>query len=381
MRKTKTLVILSLVTVAVVLAAVFSRQQSDEVSREGQLLFPKFIESINDVSEIEGVSGTERFTLSREGSRWVVRERSDYPALLDDVHQLLVGAAQLKRLEQKTSNPELHAKLGLESETATSLRLTIKQTDGATLADVLVGNTRSGRSDPSRSEYYVRLPDDDEAWLVQGKLPPHRTATDWLDKELLTLGNERVREARIVHPDGEEVVVHRDSSSTNDYELMGLPDSAQIESAYAVNRIANALTNVSLDDVKLASDLSFGEGLSAELITFDGLRVNMETTQDGDVTYARFSADFDAARVVAEEEPRSESTDLSNAAPEATVGESSGPSAEQEAEKLNSRWETWAYALPDFVVRDLNRRNTDLTKQDEDSAQVEEEGSQNPPES
>lgn len=374
MRKTRTLVILSLITAAVVLAAVFSRQQSNAVSGEGELLFPDFMQAINDTAEIEGVSGTARFTLAREDDRWVVKEKSDYPANLDDVHQLLVGAAQLRRLEQKTSNPDLYAKLGLEGEAVegtTSLKLTVKQTDGDALAELLIGNMRPGKSDPSLSEYYVRVPDDDEAWLVQGKLPPHRTANDWLDKELLTLDQKRVREARIIHPDGEEVIVRRDSPSTNDYELTGIPEGAEIESTYAVNRIATALTSVSLNDVKPASELSFSKetGLSAELTTFDGLHVNIETAQEDDITYARFRANFDAALAVADEEPKPESTDQSDSVPETTEQAPKTETAEQEARALNARWENWAYALPDYLWTDLEQTNTDLIKQDEDSAQ------------
>lgn len=384
MRKIRTLVILSLVTVAVVLAAFFSRQQSNEVSREGQLLFPDFIEAINDASEIEGVSGTKHFTLAREeGNRWVVREKSGYPAPLDDVHQLLVGAAQLRRLEPKTSNPDLYAKLGLEGEAVegtTSLKLTVRQTNGDALAELLIGNTRPGKSDPSLSEYYVRVPDDDQAWLVEGKLPPHRTANDWLDKELLTLDQRRVREAHIIHPDGEEVIVRRDSPSTNDYELTGIPDSAEIESTYAVNRIATALTDVSLNDVKPASELSFSKrtGLSAELTTFDGLRVTIETTQEDDVTYARFSANFDASLVVTDEEPKSESADQSETIPEVTGQAPNTEATEQEARALNARWQSWAYALPEYLMTDLEQTNADLIKQGEDRAQFGGEGSEYP---
>ena len=385
MRKISTLVILSLVTVAAVLAAAFSRQQADEVSREGQLVFPDFIEAINDVSEIAGVSGTERFTLTREGHRWVIKEKSNYPATPDDIHQLLVGAAQLKRIEPKTSNPDLYAKLGLEDEAAegtTSLKLTVRQTSGDALAELLIGNSRPGKSDPSLSEYYVRVPDDDEAWLVQGRLPPHRTANDWLDKELLTLDRQRVRETRIIHPDGEEVIVRRNSPSMNDYELTGLPEGAEVESTYAVNRIATALTDVSLNDVKPASELSFsdGTGLSAELATFDGLRVNIETTQKDDVTYARFSANFDSSSVVTDEEPKPESAGQSETTAEATEQAPKTEAAEQEAQALNARWENWAYALPDYLVTDLEKTNTDLIKQEEDSAQLEGEGSEKPAE-
>ena len=137
--------------------------------------------------------------------------------------------------------------------------------------------------------------------------------------------------------------------------------------------------------MKPASELSFSEGtgLFAGLTTFDGLNVNIETTREDDVTYARFTANFDAALVVADEEPKSESADESGASPEVTeqaptTETAKRDTAEQEARALSARWQNWAYALPDYIVTDLEKTNTDLIKQDDDSAQLEGEGSAEP---
>jgi hypothetical protein len=172
MRNGKTLVILGLVTLAVVLAAIFTRQESTAIPRQGERLFPQLMANINNTTEVVGVSKNETFTLTRRDGHWVVKEKSDYPADANKVRQLIVGTAQFQRVEPKTRNPELYEKLGVEGinkEEAKSVKISLKNTSGVALAEFLLGERRWSRGDPSLSEYYVRLPDDPQAWLVEGK--------------------------------------------------------------------------------------------------------------------------------------------------------------------------------------------------------------------
>ena len=126
MRNGKTLVILGLVTLAVVLATIFTRQESTAIPRQGERLFPQLMANINDTTEVVGVSKNETFTLTRRDGHWVVKEKSDYPADANKVRQLIVGMAQFRRVEPKTRNPELYEKLGVEGinkEAAKSVKI------------------------------------------------------------------------------------------------------------------------------------------------------------------------------------------------------------------------------------------------------------------
>ncbi|MFQ5995225.1 MAG: DUF4340 domain-containing protein [Acidiferrobacterales bacterium] len=366
MRNAKTLLILAAITVMVVVAAIVSRQESTAIPRQGESLFPKLMADINDTVEVVGASKGNTFTLTRRDGRWVVKERSDYPADADRVQELLVGTAQLRRVEPKTRKPDLYAKLGVEDidhEKSTSVKIALKNAAGATLAELIVGQSRWSKGDPSQREYYVRLPQDPQAWLVEGQIPEEKSPSKWLDDEVLGLDSARVREVSVTHADGHTVVVRRSDPKEDDFELVGLPKGAEVESVYKINSIGNTLTNLTLDDVKPAAAVSFEKrsGLSVVLKTFDGLAVTMQTTKDDDRTLARFSAAFDPPLM------HKKVSDKPQAKTEASSSNNEGKlktadAVKQEIKKLNNRWEGWAYIVPKYRVDDLAKRKSELIK-------------------
>lgn len=378
MRKARTFIVLALVTAAAVAAVVMMRQESSAISRDPEPMFPDLMDRINETAEVSGVSGSERFTLTRIDNRWVVKEKSGYPAAEKEVRQFLLGAAELKRLEPKTKNPDLYEKLGLEepsADDAKSVRFSVKDDQGDMLANLVVGNRRPEKADSALSQIYVRAPDDPQAWLVGGSLPDHRSSLDWLEKEILSLDEGRIRAVRVVHPDGEELVVEKNDAGNSDYELKDLPEGASVDGTHAVNSVATAFTDLSLEDVKPASDLNFGDnaGLTVEIETFDGLRVNMETAEDAGQTYGRFTAVFDAALMSTDDASNVEATqDASeDQATEDGPASAKGPTPEEvegEAQSLTERWEGWAYVLPQYRLDSFSKKKADLIKTADEQA-------------
>jgi len=367
MRNGKTLVILGLVTLAVVLAAIFTRQESTAIPRQGERLFPQLMANINDTTEVVGVSKNETFTLTRRDGHWVVKEKSDYPADANKVRQLIVGTAQFRRVEPKTRNPELYEKLsveGINKEAAKSVKISLKNTSGAALAEFLLGERRWSRGDPSLSEYYVRLPDDPQAWLVEGKIPDDKSPTNWLDDEILELDSARVREVRVTHPDGDKVTVRHSKPSANDYQLLGLPEGAEVEFNYAVNSIGNTLTSLTLDNVKPAPEVRFknGTGLSVELETFDGLRVQMQTMKDGEDNLAWFSAMFDSSLIHEDERANKETTESADKDAKKKSRLKAPDDVKKEAATLNARWKDWVYVVPQYRIDSLGKKKSELIK-------------------
>ncbi len=203
----------------------------------------------------------------------------------------------------------------------------------------------------------MRIAGDPQSWLAEGKMPDEKSALKWLDQRLLDLNPDRVREVHVTHPDGQKVVVRRKDPSVADYELVGLPKGAEIESAYEVNSIGNTLTNLTLDDVKPALAVSFdGKGpLTVELSTFDGLRVNMQAIKDGDQDLARFSAKFDSFLVEQSKTDTSEKPDKSSSLKQTEA-------VKQEVDELNKRWKEWVYVIPRYRIDSLAKKKSDLLK-------------------
>lgn len=364
----KTILVLAAVTVVVALAAIFSKQDSSAIPGQGEPLFPELMAQINDARQVSGISGDGSFTIKRRDDGWVVEEKSDYPADADKVHRLLLGTAQLKRIEPKTRKPELYAQLGVEdvdADGSESLKFTLKNAGGDALADFILGTRRPATGNPNLSEYFVRVPGNPQTWLVEGKLPDDKNPINWVDREILELDSKRVRAVRVTHANGDKIIVRRPGPSADDFELVGLPKGAQIKDVYAVNGIGNGLTNLSLDDVKPASAVRQDKkkaAMSVEITTFDGLRVTMHTRKNGKENLAWFSAAFDPALVnedtkVAKTETGSEAQDADE-----QTGLKAADAVKQEAETLNTRWKGWVYVVPQYRVDSVAKKKSDLIK-------------------
>jgi hypothetical protein len=362
MRKLRTLIVLGLITLlAVLLAVLTARQESDGIAGSGERLFPKLLAQVNDVARIQGAGQGGPVTLVRTDLGWQVQEKGGYAAATAEVRALLLGLAQLKRLEPKTRNPERYAALGLEEVTtkdARSVQLVLQDSGGQSLASVLLGNRRPAKGASDASEIFVRLPEDPQAWLVEGRLPSNQSAKDWLDKEVLKLDQGRIRSLKLNHGDGQSVFVHKSERSAGDFQLADIPKGREVQSAYSVNSIATVFTDLTLEDVKPQSQIKFESSppLKAELASFDGLRIVMETSKEGEQTYARFQARF---------APAAEAT---SEAPARTEGKSA-EEVKKESETLNARWKGWAYVLPEYRLSSLSQKQADLLKPvDQDKA-------------
>lgn len=364
----KTILVLAAVTVVVALAAIFSKQDSSAIPGQGEPLFPELMAQINDARQVWGISSDGSFTIKRRDNGWVVEEKSNYAADADKVHRLLLGTAQLTRIEPKTRKPELYAQLGVEdvdADGSQSLKFTLKNAGGDALADFILGTRRPATGNPNLSEYFVRVPGNPQTWLVEGKLPDDKNPINWIDREILELDSKRVRAVRVTHANGDKIIVRRPDPSADDFELVGLPKGAQIKDIYAVNGIGNGLTNLSLDDVKPASAVRQDKkkaAMSVEITTFDGLRVTMHTRKNGKENLAWFSAAFDPALVYKDAKPEKTETGSEAQDADEQTGLKAADVVKQEAETLNTRWQGWVYVVPQYRVDSVAKKKSDLIK-------------------
>ena len=185
MRGARGVLVLGIVTLVAVGAVLFVERGPGTTEPDGEIVFPALLEQVNSVARVRVTGSEGTFTLARDGDAWVVEEKERYPADPDRVHKLLLGAAGMKRLEPKTSNPERYPKLWLEDpsgEDARSAGLALENASGAVLASWVLGDRRPSKSDAGRTELYIRVADDPQAWLVEGSVPGGDKIIDWLDR-------------------------------------------------------------------------------------------------------------------------------------------------------------------------------------------------------
>ncbi|TFH46519.1 MAG: DUF4340 domain-containing protein [Lysobacterales bacterium] len=358
--RSKALTILIVLTVAIAVAAVMARKDKGEVVGTGEALFPALLNNINDITTVVGIGGGETFTLVRQGDRWVVSEKHGYPADPEKARQLILGTARLQRIEAKTSNPDLYTKIGLDDINAkggNAVQYSFKNAAGNTLAEIIIGNSRLGRSDPQLSEYFIREPAMAQTWLVQGKLPEANGAIEWLDSRLLNIDRERVRQVTVRHPDGAVVTVSKKKPSQRGFDLHDVPEGVELESEFMLSDLGRSLATLDIADVMPVSDANVpDDGLDVEMTTFDGLRVSLRSVKDGDRTLARIQASFDGSLQSPEFLPggaqaEGESTNLLGT-----------EAVREEAVRLNGNWQGWIYVLPDYRAKYMSVRKEDIFK-------------------
>jgi hypothetical protein len=375
MRGARSILILAAVTAIVVGAVVSVDRESSTAARSGEIVFPGLLDQVNSVVRVRVTGNEGKFTLTRDRDTWVVEEKERYAADPDRVHKLLLGAAGMKRVEPKTSNPELYPKLRLEdpsSKDAKSVRFVLENASDAELANWVLGDRRPSKSDASRTELYIRVADDPLAWLVEGSVPGGQKIIDWLDRPVARIDRERLRAVEVVHADGTVIAVNKSLPADADFALRDIPADREADSQYRINDIGRFLEDLRFEDVAPSSSLDFAGSLDKQVqaTTFDGLRVHLETVMRDGEAWAQLRAEFDEGLVEKSEDAAEASKDEAGAAPGDTPGSlRSADEVRAEAERLNARWKGWAYELPSFKRDYIAKRIDELTRAIEETAE------------
>ena len=379
MRGARTVPILAVATLIAVGAVLFVERESDTVESADEVVFPVLLGQVNSVIRVRVTGDEGVFTLARDDDTWVVEERERYPADPDRVHRLLLGAAGMKRVEPKTSNPELYPKLWLEDPSgkdAKSVRFVLEDVSGTELANWVLGDRRPSKADASRTELYIRVAGDPSAWLVEGSVPGGRKIIDWLDRAVTRIDRERLRAVEVVHADGAIVAVNKPAPADDDFVLRDMPVDREVDSQYRINDIGRLLEDLRFEDVAPSSVLDFAGSLDkrVQVSTFDGLRIHLDTVMhDGDA-WVQLRAEVDEELV--------EAAGDDSAAPDDEAGAGSKDDdppgmlrpledVRVEVGRLNARWKGWAYELPSFKRDYIAKRMDELTRAIEETVEGE----------
>jgi hypothetical protein len=361
---------LMILTVAVVVGALWAWQGlgSADLPERGRLFVPTFAEQINDATSIALITADGSFSLRRDDGDWVITEWGGYPADYAQVKQTLMGLADLEIIESKTAKASNHGQMGLEqpgSPGGTSLGLTITGSGDASLANIVLGNPRSGH----QQQHYARRAGEDQTWLVSGDLEPPRELSGWVDKELLRLAAASLNRVVITHPDGEVVEIRK--SADGDWTLADVPQDRTVKEYAGLSSLAGALAYLDMESVVPAAEQAERD-LEWTLTRFerpDGLVLDVSTAEDGDERWARFEvSQIDAAEPTADEEAA------------AAAGAAVGQAVAEEVDELRGRLSGWTYRLSSWKADSLRKHLEDYLEELPDEIEEPPEEIEEPPE-
>jgi Domain of unknown function (DUF4340) len=266
------------VLVAAAIYAIASQPSLTTFPRDRERAFPGLAAKLNDVDKIALVSNKAKFTIVKSDKGWGIAEKSGYPVAFDKVKSALVGLAELKLLESKTSDSARYPRLELEnpdSVEAKSKRVELRAGDQV-LAAGIIGKRNPNLFGEGGGGTYLRRGDNPQAWLAEGEITLGAAPNDWLIRDIVNVLEEDVRHAVIRQPDGAELVIHRAERKQKDLKVDNVPGDRKLKQSDA-NGLAGGLWRLTFEDVKPAAEVPFaGKFNSATYDTFDGLRIHVE---------------------------------------------------------------------------------------------------------
>lgn len=374
----RNLVFIAVTVVAVVAAVAISQQRAPQTRKATPLLFPDLAAKVNEVNELQIRDGVSELTARRVSGAWRVVEGDDYPALIDKVKQTVVGAADLRVVAEKTQNPDLHKRLGVEdpeSKGAESHLLTLKS-DGEELASFIMGKARRSQSPSHSPGFYARLPGQPQALLVEGSLEISADVAEWIKRDIVDIEGVEVSDIRISHREGPEVILKR-ATPEDDLALQNIPAGKEQESEYAIVRLAGLMANIYVNGVKRADRFaSVAPDANIEVKTFDGLLATAQVYGEDGKTYAQFSfaaaPEAAVAEAVEADDSGTEASDEGAEAGETEAGEESIEVGDEDAEEamtpaekaqaLNALTAGWAYQLSESKAELFTKPQSELVR-------------------
>ena len=339
--------------IALVLAgvAILGQPRFETSDPEKTPVFPNLVTDVERLKTVVIRHAGETHSFDWDGKTWTARDQFNYLASREKLTGLIVFLARMTKIEGKTKVPARYARLEVEDPTAKAGRgrqVTLIDSAGKEIANVIVGKRHYNMGSQS-SNSYIRLPGDPQVWLASGEMTPDMALMDWLERGLTDMNPAMVRRVTVTHPNGEKIVVGRESPESPTLVVENLPKAQQEATATVAEEYARILTAMSLEDVAPSADKPFpkdktitaviegltGATFTVELAEIDGqewikLKAALPPgggSKAGDSGMIDLSTDW--GKIVAD---------------------------------VNARAEGWVFRVPEFQTAPLKYRLADLAK-------------------
>jgi hypothetical protein len=387
--------------IAIVIAVVVghsNQPRSESAGEDSPYLVPALRDHVNDVDKVI-VTGAENkpvATLTRGANGWSIAEKGGFAADTGKLREFLLKLADAKLIEQKTSNKDKYATLGVEDVDGKDAKSVEVELGGlGQPVKLIVGNTNA------HGGTFVRRAGETQSWLASASLAVDKKAENWLRKDLVDVPAARIAAVDITHADGKTVHVAKQAEGDTNFKPADVPKGREPGSEYTINGLASTLGALRFDDVVAAKDAMPGDKpLKAHYVAFDGLIVDVVGWEKDGKDYAQFTASADhdranqniaaqqakakadyEAQVAAQKGAPAEGSKSDDAKADASAAAPPKPAAvadpakdreqklaalDKEVADLNARFKDWTYVLPPYKYANINKSLDDLLKAPDD---------------
>src|SRR5688572_12913675 len=287
---------LALLTAVLIGAAIYvsTARRTDRPAGIGGLLYPALEASLDEVTSIRilGPGETTAVTLERAGNGWRVAERAGYPADASRVRTLLLGLAQARTIEEKTTLAANYPSLGVEDLASPGATGTGVELAGpAEPVSLIVGKSPGARAS------YIRRKGEAASWQIGTALTVERDPAKWLATELLDIGADRIQSAEFTMDGKRRWTVAKASRADQSFSINGKSASGSASNPdSSTDRVGTALAGLRLDDARPAAESAKEKpAATATYRTFDGLVLAIDGYVEADKRYVRVRPSVDEA--------------------------------------------------------------------------------------
>ena len=251
------------ILVLTVLALQMRAEDSDELASR-DLLSADQMQQLAALERITLAQGESQVELIRIDGNWGVLSHAGFPVQRERLAALLHALRGARVIEEKTSNPDYHARLGLDTEVDDSEPLQITLHAAGADFGVIYGN-------PVGNGQLVRFVDNDQVLLINRPLGMSVNSTDWLARRVVELPMPLVASARWTHADGEVLELAKQAEGDYNLQLVGLSEQEQGGNERWINSMVLALANLTVQNVVLREELTLPEAmLKMQISTWAG---------------------------------------------------------------------------------------------------------------
>jgi len=307
------------------------------------------------------ISKDEKTEITRaQGGRYVVVNKENYPALINEINGLVAEILDIKTLELVTSDSGNHKDLGVSEDNA---RYIVKflVDEGKPIEGF--GGIVISETDPDTGRVYVRLLASNDVYLIENAPWPRMSSMDYIDKRLTTIDREKIQKVTVSGPRG-QYTLELEGDSEEIILASGIPDDKKWKGS-TYRQVFGALSGLQFDDVKsfaTAGELNFDTTYTARLkdstvYTFKIAQLEGKTFLMAD---AAFTGAPDAS--ITDEQMRDQIA------------------ASEAAQKYRQRHKGWVYEISSLKAGELTKPLADLLEEKKDESAAAEAADGNLPE-
>jgi hypothetical protein len=297
-------------------------------------------------------TGENTARLVRQGDRFVVGNKDNYPTVISKINDLITSCLDIRTAGLITSNPANHDDLEVSEEKARNIVKFIDNS-GQTITGVVIG-----RTDSERRSTYVRLTSSNDVYTTTEATQAPDSEMDYVEKEIVNISRDDIVRVTVTGPN-DIYTLKIDDGNDDDIILEGVPEGKKLKQSDA-KQVLSALSYLSFADVKRESSqdgkLRFEHAFVCE--SKDEILYIFDVARTDDEGYVKCKAEYIGEAEIVIERGKKTKEELKDKEAKFL--------ARDKAVSYSKRHQGWVYEIPEYKAKDLTRELAELLEEEKD---------------